>query len=49
MGWLEKNDTVKLRVCTRNEFVSQELFWLSRYRQLNIVFDREPDLFVAHI
>jgi hypothetical protein len=23
--------------------------WLSRYRRLNIVFDREPDLFAAHI
>jgi hypothetical protein len=22
---------------------------LSRYRRLNIVFDREPDLFAAHI
>ena len=27
MGWLDKNNTVRLRVCTRNEFVSQELFW----------------------
>jgi hypothetical protein len=23
--------------------------WLSRYRRLNIVFDREPDLFAAHV
>jgi hypothetical protein len=23
--------------------------WLSRYRRLNIAFDREPDLFAAHI
>lgn len=23
--------------------------WLSRYRRLNIVFDRAPDLFAAHI
>jgi hypothetical protein len=22
--------------------------WLNRYRRLNIVFDREPDLFAAH-
>jgi hypothetical protein len=38
-----------LRVCTRNEFVSQELFCLSRYRRLDIVFDRAPDFFAAHI
>ena len=37
------------RVCTRNEFVSQELFCLSRYQRLNIVFDRKLDLFAAHI
>ena len=23
--------------------------WLSRYRRLNIVYDRAPDLFAAHI
>jgi transposase len=23
--------------------------WLSRYRRLNVVFDRQPDLFAAHI
>ncbi|WP_244424532.1 hypothetical protein [Methylobacterium nodulans] len=23
--------------------------WLSRYRQLNTVYDRQPDLFAAHI
>jgi hypothetical protein len=28
-------------------WVVERLFaWLSRYRRLNIVFDREPDLFV---
>ena len=31
-------------------WVVERLFaWLSRYRRLNIVFDREPDLFAAHI
>jgi hypothetical protein len=29
--------------------VSQELFCLSCYRRLNIVFDRKLDLFAAHI
>jgi transposase len=29
--------------------VVERLFaWLSRYRRLNIVYDREPDLFAAH-
>ena len=23
--------------------------WLSRYRRLNTVFDRKPDLFAAHV
>ena len=23
--------------------------WLSRYRRLNTVFDRQPDLFAAHV
>ena len=23
--------------------------WISRYRRLNIVYDREPELFAAHI
>ena len=23
--------------------------WMSRYRRLNIVYDRAPDLFAAHI
>ena len=31
-------------------WVVERLFaWLSRYRRLNIVFDRAPDLFAAHI
>ena len=31
-------------------WVVERLFaWLSRYRRLNIVYDREPDLFAAHI
>ena len=31
-------------------WVVERLFaWFSRYRRLNIVFDREPDLFAAHI
>ncbi len=31
-------------------WVIERLFaWLSRYRRLNIVFDRKPDLFAAHI
>ncbi len=31
-------------------WVVERLFaWLSRYRRLNIVFDREPDLFAAHV
>jgi transposase len=31
-------------------WVIERLFaWLSRYRRLNTVFDREPDLFAAHI
>ena len=25
------------------------LAWSSRYRRLNVVFDREPDLFAAHV
>jgi transposase len=29
--------------------VERLLAWLSRYRRLNIVYDREPDLFAAHI
>jgi transposase len=29
--------------------VERLLAWLSRYRRLNVVFDREPDLFAAHI
>jgi transposase len=31
-------------------WVVERLFaWLSRYRRLNIVYDREPDLFAAHV
>jgi transposase len=31
-------------------WVVERLFaWLSRYRRLNVVYDREPDLFTAHI
>jgi transposase len=31
-------------------WVVERLFaWLSRYRRLNIVFDRQPDLFAAHV
>src|SRR3954452_19255935 len=31
-------------------WVVERLFaWLSRYRRLNIVYDRQPDLFAAHI
>jgi transposase len=31
-------------------WVVERLFaWLSRYRRLNVVFDRQPDLFAAHI
>ena len=31
-------------------WVVERLFaWLSRYRRLNIVYDRAPDLFAAHI
>jgi transposase len=31
-------------------WVVERLFaWLSRYRRLNIVFDRAPDLFAAHV
>ena len=31
-------------------WVVERLFaWLSRYRRLNTVFDRQPDLFVAHV
>src|SRR5215207_2900959 len=31
-------------------WVVERLFaWWSRYRRLNIVYDREPDLFAAHI
>jgi transposase len=30
--------------------VVERLFaWLSRYRRLNTVFDRKPDLFAAHV
>ena len=29
--------------------VERLLAWLSRYRRLNVVFDREPDLFAAHV
>ena len=30
-------------------WVVERLFaWLSRYRRLNIVYDRKPDLFAAH-
>jgi hypothetical protein len=29
--------------------VERLLAWLSRYRRLNIVYDRAPDLFAAHI
>ena len=49
LNCIQRSAPLKLRVCTRNEFVSQDLFCLSRYRRLNIVFDREPDLFAAHI
>ena len=31
-------------------WVIERLFaWFSRYRRLNVVFDRQPDLFAAHI
>jgi Transposase DDE domain len=31
-------------------WVVERLFaWLSRYRRLNVVYDRAPDLFAAHI
>ena len=31
-------------------WVVERLFaWLSRYRRLNTVFDRNPDLFVSHV
>jgi transposase len=31
-------------------WVVERLFaWMSRYRRLNIVYDRQPDLFAAHI
>src|ERR671928_1283312 len=31
-------------------WVVERLFaWMSRYRRLNIVFDRQPDLFAAHV
>ena len=31
-------------------WVVERLFaWLSRYRRLNIVYDRAPDLFAAHV
>jgi hypothetical protein len=31
-------------------WVVERLFaWLSRYRRLNTVFDRKPDLFAAHV
>ena len=31
-------------------WVVERLFaWLSRYRRLNTVFDRQPDLFAAHV
>jgi hypothetical protein len=31
-------------------WVVERLFaWMSRYRRLNIVYDRAPDLFAAHI
>ena len=29
--------------------VERLLAWLSRYRRLDVVFDREPDLFAAHV
>jgi hypothetical protein len=29
--------------------IERLLAWLSRYRRLNVVFDREPDLFAAHV
>ena len=29
--------------------VERLLAWLSRYRRLNVVFDRDPDLFAAHV
>jgi hypothetical protein len=29
--------------------VERLLAWLSRYRRLNIVYDRAPDLFVRHV
>jgi transposase len=31
------------------EGVERLFAWLSRYRRLNVVFDREPDLFAAHV
>ncbi len=31
-------------------WVVERLFaWLSRYRRLNVVYDRVPDLFAAHV
>jgi hypothetical protein len=30
-------------------FVERLFAWLSRYRRLNTVFDRQPDLFAAHV
>ena len=31
-------------------WVIERLFaWLSRYRRLNVIFDRQPDLLAAHI
>ena len=31
-------------------WVIERLFaWLSRYRRLNVVFDRQPELFAAHV
>ena len=29
--------------------MERSLAWLSRYRRLNTVFDRKPDLFAAHV
>jgi transposase len=37
----------ELVIC--DKAIERSFAWLSRYRRLNIVYDRAPDLFAAHV
>jgi hypothetical protein len=37
----------ELVIC--DKAIERTIAWLSRYRRLNIVYDRAPDLFAAHV